>query len=57
MLLASKKRIWAGLEGGNYKAFLVSPHGHGEKSDGRHYGTFFFFASGEKIMIPHLRGT
>lgn len=55
MLLASKKRIWAGLEGGNYKAFLVSPHGHGEKSDGRHYGTFF--ASGEKIMIPHLRGT
>lgn len=27
-LLPSKK-IWAGLEGGNYKAFLVSPMGMG----------------------------
>lgn len=26
-LLASKKRVSAGLEGGNYKAFLVSPKG------------------------------
>lgn len=37
-LASNKKRISVGLEGGNYKAFLVSPMGMGRKSDGRHKG-------------------
>lgn len=52
-----KKRIWASPEGGDYMAFLAPRVGTGRNLMGVTMALCLFWPRGEKLMIPHLRGT